>query len=273
LKNEISILNEKIKTMKQVILMKTDENEMIKSNYSEIIEEYKKESEKARKLHSEFNSMRETINKQSFHLNSIISIMTDLIEIFISSRSPYVFGNSHIMTRQSITTNNENISATDIDVYYSYNNDDDRRNTLIEQIQALLVAKLSVIKKTLPNMDIDKEIERIKSWNFFRNPNESEINISNLRLSKNIIEESCSESFRKNCSNDFFDLSISNQIMSQSPKFNSAANSVYSVSAGGFNKDLSGTKERSSINNNEKNGDNFLLNDSFLKDLKQSNHS
>ena len=92
-----------------------------------------------------------------------------------------------------------------------------------------------------------------------------------MRLSKNIIEESCSESFRKNCSHDFFDLSISNHIMSQSPKFNSAANSVYSVTGTGFNinKELS-EKERSVINNNEKNGDNFLLNDSFLKDLKQS---
>lgn len=270
LRNEISILNEKIKTLKQVIVMKTDENELIKVNYTEIIEEYKKESEKARKLLSEFNSMKETIKQQNFHLISTISIMTDLIEIFVSPRSTYALGNSHIMTRQSITTNNENISATDIDVYYSYTNDDDRRNTLVEQIQALLVAKLNVIKKSVgTNIDVEKEIERIKSWSLFiRNPNESEINISNLRLSKNIIEESYSESFRKNCSNDFFDLSISNQIMSQSPKFNSAANSVYSASAGGYNKD----KERGclNLNNNEKNGDNFLLNDSFLKDLKQS---
>jgi hypothetical protein len=266
LKNEVSILNEKIKTLKQVIIMKTDENEMIKSNYSEIIEECKKESEKVRKIHSEYISMKDIINKQTYHLNSIISIMTELIEIFVSSKSPYAFGNSNIMTRQSITINNENASATDIDVYYSYNNDDDKRNTLIEQIQGLLVAKLSMIKRSFHNVDIDKEIEKIKMWNFTKNPNESEINISNLRISKNIIEESCSESFRKNCSNDFFDLSISNQIIPQSPKFNSAADSDYSVSVTSYKKD----KERSESNKNEKNRDNFLLNDSFLNDLKQS---
>jgi len=266
LKNEVSILNEKIKTLKQVIIMKTDENEMIKSNYSEIIEECKKESEKVRKIHSEYISMKDIINKQSYHLNSIISIMIELIEIFVSSKSPYAFGNSNIMTRQSITINNENVSATDIDVYYSYNNDEDKRNTLIEQIQGFLVAKLSMIKKSLHNVDIDKEIEKIKMWNFTKNANESEINISNLRISKNIIEESCSESFRKNCSNDFFDLSISNQIIPQSPKFNSAANSDYSVSVTSYNKD----KERSESIKNEKNRDNFLLNDSFLNDLKQS---
>jgi len=269
LKNEISILNEQIKTIKQVVTMKSDENEMIKASYKEMVDDYRKESEKARKSNSEFNSMKETINKHSLYITSIISVMTELIEMFISPRSPFALGNSYLMTRQSNTINNENISATDIDVYCSYKEDDDRRNTLIEQIQGLLVAKLNLIKRSLPNLDIEKEIERIKSWNFTKNPNESEINISNLRLSKNIIEESCSESFRKNCSNDFFDLSISNQIMSQSPKFNSAANSVYSVSAGGFTKDLI-EKDRITINNDEKNAHNFLLNDSFLKDLKQS---
>jgi hypothetical protein len=262
LKNEINILQEKIKTLKQVINMKNNENELVKSKYVEIIEEYKKEVDKMKKINSEYTQIRDSNVKQNCYIKSVVSVMIDMMEFLIAPRTSN-YANSNFITRQSMNNNYDNISNTsEIDIYCSYNNDEDKRGIIIEQIQGLLVAKLNVMKKNVVNLDLEKEIERIKSWNI-KVSNETEVNISNLRISKNNIEES-SESFRKTYSNDFFDLSISNQMLTQSPKFNSVeiSNTI--------NKELN-HKNNNSIMNMDNKGENQILNDSFLKDLKQSN--
>lgn len=267
LKNEINILNEKIKTFKQVVNMKSQENDLIRSKYSEMIEEYKIEIEKLKKVGSEHRTMCDIVNKQNTSLKSTLGIMIDLMEIFIAPRFSNTNNtNINTLTRQSM--NVENISASySIDIYDSYHNDEERRCTMIEQIQGLLVSKLNVMKKNL-GLNLDKEIERIKNWNikatYIYN---NEVSISNLKISK---QNESSESLRKMNSNDFFDLSTSNHLLGQSPKFNSVELSN--------EKKIENKKEIDSDRNDFHNfslnkkteEDNQLLNDSFLKDLKQS---
>lgn len=43
--------------------------------------------------------------------------------------------------------------------------DDDKRN-LFEQVKALLLAKLQIIQRTVKGININKEIESVKAWNF-----------------------------------------------------------------------------------------------------------
>jgi hypothetical protein len=52
--------------------------------------------------------------------------------------------------------NNSNIS---IDMYDSYNNEEEKKSNLIEQIQNVIIAKVSYIKKTF-NIDFEKEIQK-----------------------------------------------------------------------------------------------------------------
>jgi len=91
-------------------------------------------------------------------------------------------------------------------------------------------------------------------FNFLNTEYFSNLNI-NFKTSK--LNDS-SESYKKSNSNDFFDLSTSNQFIIHSPKFNE--NSL------AFNFNQKENKEE----NNKKEEDNQILNDSFLKDLKQS---
>jgi hypothetical protein len=262
LKNEMNIMNEKITTMKKIIHMKKEENDMIRSQYTEMIEDYRKEIDKLKKINFKIKLEEENLNGanretkpvkiQNSHLNqtikSTLNILLDLLEIFIAPRQNFA--------RQSI--NVENISASySMDIYDSYNNDEERRYTMIEGIQGLLVAKLTVMKKNL-QLDLEKEIERVKIWSICKKEenNSNILNISSLKVPKG------NDSGEKD-ENDFFDLSNSKLFINQSPKFNSV--------------ELAG-KRSSNVNENINNyslkkdddNDNQLLNDSFLKDLKQS---
>ncbi len=43
--------------------------------------------------------------------------------------------------------------------------DDDRRN-MFEQVKSLLISKLMTIQKTVKGINLQKEIESVKEWNF-----------------------------------------------------------------------------------------------------------
>jgi hypothetical protein len=261
LKNDINILQEKIKTLKQVVNIKNSESELIKSKYNDIAEEYKKEIEKMKKSSSDYIHLKESFNKQNLYVKSTLSILIDLMEFLISARN---FNN--LVQRQS-TNNPENISASySIDIYDSYNNEEERKGIEIDQIQGLLLTKLNIIKKNI-GIDLDKEMERVKNWSVKYNINE--MNLSNLKMSKFNENNESSESFRKLNSGDLFDLSTSNHIIGQSPKFNCNDTSLN-------NDKLNENKYaeyvlRSNFSLKKIDDDNHVLNDSFLKDLKQSN--
>jgi hypothetical protein len=264
LSNEINILSEKVNTLKGVISIKDSENKMLHQKYAEAIEEYNLEIEKIKKLNIENHSFKLNNEKSTEYIKSTLSILIELLEMFIAPRmSSY--------TRQSF--NVENISASySMDIYDSYNNDDERRNTIIDQIQGLLVSKLNMMKKNL-NMDIDQEIEKVKNWN--SKSIKDDINISNLNLKNSKLNES-NESLKKSISNDFFDMSTSNQFITgvHSPKFNNNDLSVaFKLGSMSIGKKES-KDENSNVFNNlslKKEDDNLMLNDSFLKILKQSN--
>jgi hypothetical protein len=259
LKNEINILNEKISTMKKIVHMKKEENDMIRTQYTDMIEDYRKEIDKLKKINFKYKLDEETLNGANREskpaklplnqsIKSTLNILFDLLEIFIAPRQNF--------TRQSI--NVENISASySMDIYDSYNNDEERRYTMIEGIQGLLVAKLSVMKKNL-QLDLDKEIERVKVWSLGKKEdnNSNILNISSLKVPK------VNDSGEKD-DNDFFDLSNSKLFINQSPKFNSVE------LAGKRSSNANENINNYSLKKDEEN-DNQLLNDSFLKDLKQS---
>lgn len=258
---EINILNEKIKTLKQVITMKTSENDLIKHEYTDMVDEYKREIEKMKKLNSDLSQIKENSSKQSIYVKSTISVLIDLLELFVSPRNNlYARESSSAINRQSLQLNNS--ASYSIDVYDSYNNDEERRGTMVDQIQGLLIAKLNVIKKNL-NLDLEREIEKVKNWTITNNKKDKDdynlMNISNLKARLN--ESECS--LKKSSSNDFFDLSTSNQFINQSPKFNSLELAEVKGEESKKNLYIMTTEGK-------ENQDNQILNDSFLKDLKQS---
>lgn len=214
LENEILLLNEKIKCLNQNQVFYTNENDILKSKLTDLQEDYKKDLENLKKYKQELNQAKNLNIKFTQNIKSSINILLDIVEIFLSPRS--------INPKQS-TIYNENNSYS-IDIYDSYNNEEERRNIVFDQIQNLLISKFNIMKKTL-NVNFDVEIEKVKNWsaNLFANKsNNNDINVSNIKLSIKNYESSSYESSKKN-SQDFFDLSISNQFLKHnSPKFNNS---------------------------------------------------
>ncbi len=241
LKSDVDILSEKIKTLKKIQQNKNYEIEILKSKYSEAIESYKGEIERNRKL-------KEKIATQiSFgkNLKKILKIfannLVEITEMLLLSKS------SAEKQRASLIPP-ENASLS-IDIYDSYNNEDEKRCMLQEQIQALLLAKFLHFKKNL-NLDLEAEIEKIRNWNNtnanmligrssigknnsnnnnstsnysnISNSNNIEMSISNIKITglnkqhndnENDSFESCSKKNISAQSQDYFDLSLSNQFM------------------------------------------------------------
>lgn len=246
LTNEINILQEKLKTMKNVLNIKNSESEMIKTRYTEIIEEYRRELEKSKKLNLEFTLAKEKKSNQSNHLKTTLNILIEVSELFLNFKPN---------ARSSHSINIESIS---MDIYESFIGDEERRMTMIEQIQGLLISKLNAIKKSL-SLDLDKEIERVKGWTYLPGlsnlTGQSGLNLSYLKKQN---EESKLNLSNYSNSNDIFDLSVSQQFYAMSPKFNNIDLTKYS------------NKNRKEDERNEKEDDCQILNDSFLNELKRS---
>jgi hypothetical protein len=227
LQNENKLLKEKLKTMKVMVSFNENKAEMIRKQYQEILDVYKKKefSTTNNKLLPKNNEEKFFINSTIAHLEnqiflpkegnikvieknesspnikpekeienfinlyqsqpltfqqshiqnyftSTLNILLDILELFIMQKPSYT-------TRDSVLrTNTENISYS-IDIYDSYNNDDDRRVTLVEQIQSIVLSKLKFLSVAL-NLILEKEISKVKNWSNLINSNH---NISNLSLS------------------------------------------------------------------------------------------
>jgi len=215
LENEQLLLNEKMKSLNQTHIFYSNENDILKSKLTDLQDDYKKDLENMKKYKSEVNQLKILNMKFNQNIKSSINTMLDIIEMFLSPR-----GNN---IKQSLIYNDNN--SYSIDIYDSYNNEEERRNIIFDQIQNLLISKFNIMKKVL-NVNFDLEIEKVKNWSNALNVNKfnnNDINVSNIKLSVKNYESSSYESSKKN-SQDFFDLSISNQfyVKNNSPKFNNS---------------------------------------------------
>lgn len=224
LQNEIMILNEKNNTLNNIINIKNTECDILKNKYTSLIDELTQENQNLKqKNENDSSKYQETIDKYYHALNSLVNIVIDICDLMLSK--PPAITNSHT----NLSTNNNNNDFS-LDVYDSFNCDEDKRTSLIEQIQSIILAKVASLKKAF-GLGIDqKEIDKINSWN---SNYINKKNISNIVNTINTNEDN-SNSISKiylnsnDTSNDF-DLSVSGQFInnnntnniSASPKFNS----------------------------------------------------
>lgn len=144
--------------------MKNNEVELINKKHKEILDEIKKDVEKTKKLANENLSLKESLQKHNITLKSTIIILLDVMDILFSMKStahnPY-FTKSLSVTQNTAqqADNNSNIS---IDMYDSYNNEEDKKSNLIEQIQNVVLAKMAYIRKTF-GIDFDKELQKYQA--------------------------------------------------------------------------------------------------------------
>ena len=206
LKTNIDILKEKIKTSKKLEINKNLEIENLKIKYTEAIENYKKELDNTKKIKLDLQKEKLSNKNIKKYFKNCLNNIIDILELLLLSKP-----SNH---RQSVNLA-ENASYS-IDIYDSYYNEDEKRGLLQEQIQSLLISKFNFYKKEI-NVDLDSEIEKIKNWNNFLNFNNKgnnlDINVSNIRLTVKNYDNDSFESLKKNNSQDFFDLSNSNQFL------------------------------------------------------------
>jgi hypothetical protein len=141
--------------------MKNNEVELINRKHKDIFDEIKRDIDKNKKMASENLSLKENIQKYNIIVKSTITILLDILEILITQKNPLPsqnFTKSFSVTQNTVQQgdNNSNIS---IDMYDSYNNEEEKKSNLIEQMQNVIIAKISYIKKVF-NIDFDKEIQK-----------------------------------------------------------------------------------------------------------------
>ena len=309
LKSDVEILIEKIKTLKKIQQNKNYEIELLKSKYTEAIENYKNEIEKSKEL-------KEKIKKQNLITKNLQKKFKILANNLIEITELLLLSKTSNDKRASLFAP-ENASLS-IDIYDSYNNEDEngaKRAILQEQIQALLVSKFNYFKKNL-NLNLDSEIEKIKNWNSHpnflngrinSNSNNTEMNISNIKITAKNNDNDSFESSKKNISQDYFDMSISNQFLNlnqiPSGNFSNLSNNInininqkpqFIFTNNNFNKkqnpnnnsfgmvdgesdNIFGSNSNNNYNSNANNNinfnNNFNLNTSFNKDNKIANYN
>ena len=142
--------------------MKNNEIELINKKHREFFDEIKKDSEKNKKFASENLSLKEISQKQNITIKSTITILLEVLDILISQRSNPI--NHNLIKSLSVTQNTGqqgeiNNNSYSMDIYDSYNNEEEKKTNIIEQIQNVIIAKIAYIKKTF-NIDFDKEIQK-----------------------------------------------------------------------------------------------------------------
>ncbi len=254
LENDILLLDEKVKSLNQIQTFYSNENDILKSKLTDLQDDYKKDLENVKKYKSELNQIKMLNIKFSQNLKSTVMNLLDIIELLLSPR-----GNN---PKQSLLYNENN--SYSIDIYDSYNNEEERRNIIFDQIQNLLISKFNIMKKIL-SINLDSEIEKVRNWSNAFNINKfnnNEINVSNIKLSVKNNESSCSYESSKKNSQDFFDLSISNQFLlkNSSPKFNNSFGIENDTTSEKHIMTNKGKKHSNSniINTNAFNTNNFL---------------
>ena len=231
LSNEINILNEKMKSLNEIISIKETENEMFKSKYTSFMNELKTEITYLKNSNLELKKFKLLYDKMGITLKSLIKLLTDMFEFFLFNipRTNSVRSNkSYTLSNLNTNNNNNNNSKfeSSIDIYDSFNNEEERKIQLISQIQGLILSKYKSIQNTFSNISIEKEIDKIQNINF--NSNISVINtLSNI---SNIIKVSKDNNDNSNSTSNDFDLSVSGTFYHQSPRFNSLENDTSNIS-------------------------------------------
>ncbi len=161
---------------------KNNKNGEMTKNLSQNFDKKKKEKE------IQLENKYELIIK---NLQSTYNLLIDIIEFFLFPKQ----------RKESVNQVQENSNSIDIYDNNSIINDEERKNILFENIQKILIYKLTSISSYL-NFELNSQILRIKNWNFSKE-NNSNLNISNISFN------------RKNNSLTYSDISF----LQQSPKF------------------------------------------------------
>ena len=210
--NDNRIKSEKIKSLEEIIKMKETENDLIKTKYNDYINEFQSEIAYLSKVNNDNKKYKVQYDNIKTSFKNFIQITIEIFEIFISNKN-----NNHITHRSTLSNKNE----TSFDIYDSFTNlcDDERKNTLISQIQSLFIAKLKSLEH-LYSLNIDKEIEKIQTWNYNTNNNSSNNITNTISNISNILKNNLNNEISNSNENDF-DLSMSKTFFHQSPRFSS----------------------------------------------------
>ena len=210
--NDNRIKSEKIKSLEEIIKMKETENDLIKTKYNDYINEFQSEIAYLSKVNNDNKKYKVQYDNMKTSFKNFIQITIEILEIFISNKN-----NNHITHRSTLSNKNE----TSFDIYDSFTNlcDDERKNTLISQIQSLFIAKLKSLEH-LYSLNIDKEIEKIQTWNYNTNNNSSNNITNTISNISNILKNNLNDGVSNSNENDF-DLSMSKTFFHQSPRFSS----------------------------------------------------
>lgn len=210
--NDNRIKSEKIKSLEEIIKMKETENDLIKTKYNDYINEFQSEIAYLSKVNNDYKKYKVQYDNMKTSFKNFIQITIEIFEIFISNKN-----NNHITHRSTLSNKNE----TSFDIYDSFTNlcDDERKSTLISQIQSLFIAKLKSLEH-LYSLNIDKEIEKIQTWNYNTNNNSSNNITNTISNISNILKNNLNNEISNSNENDF-DLSMSKTFFHQSPRFSS----------------------------------------------------
>ena len=210
--NDNRIKSEKIKSLEEIIKMKETENDLIKTKYNDYINEFQSEIAYLSKVNNDNKKYKVQYDNMKTSFKNFIQITIEIFEIFISNKN-----NNHITHRSTLSNKNE----TSFDIYDSFTNlcDDERKNTLISQIQSLFIAKLKSLEH-LYSLNIDKEIEKIQTWNYSTNNNSSNNITNTISNISNILKNNLNNEIPNSNENDFA-LSMSKTFFHQSPRFSS----------------------------------------------------
>lgn len=168
---EIHILNQKLQSANSLLFnQKGNHKKNVNSLNLNLIKE-KEQKEKGE------NDLK--LNKKlTTELCASYDILLDVVEILLASK--HISSSSPNYTYRDIKNDNASFS---IDIYEnnSINNDDDKRNALIEQIQSILLFKFNHLHSSFM-FPIEKQIARIKAWNY----TQKGTNISSLSFVSNL---------------------------------------------------------------------------------------
>lgn len=143
--------------------------ENVIKRFQVIDEEVQKERRENEQLKFEYHEKQVNLDMSIAHIQSLVSVMTELLEYVVTRCQITQPGPSVSQSR------NQSVSQNQID-QYSYSEDfldrsyDDERRSLVEQIKNLLIAKIDAIQKSVMTIDLAKELNSIKNWKIVEPP-------------------------------------------------------------------------------------------------------
>lgn len=273
-KNDIILLNEILALLQQNIKNKANQYEEMQLKYDKMVSDLQEELTQLKSTHIPKSQLKTTQYENI--IKSILSVLIEIFEIFIS---------------KTIIPNSSTLQIENsVDVFESYNNnDEEKRSSLLDQIQSILISKIGFIKRIL-NVSLNKEMERIQNWSSNINQSLNLNIVSPLKYKSTKTNEDILNSLSKmyinsNSTLNDFDLSVSGNFYAQSPKFNSFYEEGGSGS-GGVSHHISNSNMNSNSNSNISNCINsnqkilqksalsqteivqIMSNDSLLDDIK-----